>query len=759
MKKLLISFISIFLIAAFCNIYAQEELFENPGFETWKSGPLGDEAVEWEINFSATSKESTIKKSGDFSARITGSNLAKLNQEVSSSFVQGDIYELVINYYIITSQGNNDVQLQSYWDGIDVEDPQADRLIQNYTGTSDWQSQTIRTTVPKGATKFYFVAKVPQGAEVVFDDFSFKRTESTEPYLNVSPLTIPKVSTIVGTPVNMQKVNLSYGNLPNPLDIEIRGSNAAHFSFTENQINTYTKEITITYNPTAAATNHTAILAIDCLGAEILYTSISLQGSATDPTAIPTITTNQTTPIELTAVAGKQSFKEFLVSSENITDYLFARITGETGGTLILSNTTLTKNQANVPLKVTFSPKTEGNYSGTIEIYSKGAQSVFINVSGISTGGTDPEKEGDEYPLDPSNPLILLNEKFDNITHNTPLSITGWKNIAEVNYRAWWGYDFNQFKGVDEKTAKVTAFNSTNTAADPYEMWLITPPLDFKNSASKMFTFRVMGELMIENSDPVLELYYMDMEEDDLYKSKIDMPMPSMPDQNGEWMEFHLNLEGQNLADVFFMGFRFAATGGLENSVVYYIDDVTYGRTDIPAIAPSTQTIELRTKPNVPVTSEVINITTTNLAEPITITVGGANPSKFETSVQTLPVTGGSFTVTFDSDLLGLHEAYLKLSSRGAADVYILIAALTTNDEVGIGFNEKAPVVWSESGKILISSDENLKATVYTLSGTKLCEYNHTIGISEIQVNTGKGVYIVQIQKANSSVNIKTVVD
>ncbi len=584
-------------------------------------------------------------------------------------------------------------------------------------------------------------------------------TPNTDPFLIVNPETVSRLTTTVGTPVNFPALTLTYGNLPNPLDIDLRGTGASHFSYTIDTINNNTQKINITYNPTTAGNNHSAILAIDCPGAEFLYTSISLQGTATDPVNIPNISVNVSDPLTFTAEVGKQSIQQVLISSENITDYLYAKVTGETQGSFILSNTLLVKNKADVPLDITFAPKSSGTFTSTIEIYSQGAESVFIEVSGTATGSiTDPDKEGDEYPLDPSNPLVLLNEKFDDIVHNKPLIINGWKNIAEVNYRAWWGYDFNGQKGINEFAAKATAYNSLNPAEVPYEMWLITPPLDFKNAASKMFTFRVMGELMIENSDAVLELYYMDMDGEELYKDKIEVPMPSDPDQNNEWLEFHMNLEGQNIADIFFMGFRFAATGGSANSVTYYIDDVSFGRTDLPVISPSVSEITGEAQPDVETYLETINVSANNLTEPITISIMGANPGNFDTSEETLPAEGGEFYINFLSEQQGIHEAYIKLSSRGAADVYIPMAVLCKTSS-GIGSNNKVNNVWTKSNQIHISTADESYVSVYNLTGYKLKDYTIQKGTIVLPDTFENGIYILQIRQNKETINYKIIIE
>lgn len=53
--------------------------------------------------------------------------------------------------------------------------------------------------------------------------------------------------------------------------------------------------------------------------------------------------------------------------------------------------------------------------------------------------------------------------------------------------------------------------------------------------------------------------------------------MPCTKDESGKWFPYSIDLTGQQIADVFFMGFRFTSTRGCDNTATYYIDDVTYG--------------------------------------------------------------------------------------------------------------------------------------------------------------------------------------
>lgn len=79
-------------------------------------------------------------------------------------------------------------------------------------------------------------------------------------------------------------------------------------------------------------------------------------------------------------------------------------------------------------------------------------------------------------------------------------------------------------------------------------MMLVTPALDFKNSESKMFTFRVRGDYLLDNQTDLLELCYIDLAEGDMFVAPIEgFNMPNMQDQSGEWQEYHIDLTGQIL--------------------------------------------------------------------------------------------------------------------------------------------------------------------------------------------------------------------
>ena len=723
-------------------VHGQDELIANPGFETWQDGGalFGLTPEDWETTLGDVSQEATLTLAGDYALRIaarqTPAASGKLEQELRlpypAAFTPGDTYELTLNYYTVTSTADgHDIRLQSYWrkDGTEAMDHDRDKLNDGtyFTSVGQWGSRTVQTTVPEGATSFYLALKVSAGSVVVFDEMSFRKVVGTEPRLTVQPTTLPSLSTDVNVPVESTDIVVQTENLPGRVLLELTGKHRDCFSLPIQEIaaDAGTTTFRVTYNPTSAG-SHEAMLLFDCVGAPEQNVTLKLTGEALDPANPPVITLETEGPVTFATVVKTPQTKTIRVGSRNIRDYLYVKVADTPTGAFTLSNTMLPKNQDGAELQVTFNPQKAGTYTQRLEFYSANAQSVFVDLTGTATdSGEEEPQEGDSLPLDLSNPRTLLNETFDGVESNRPLSVDGWKNIAVQGKRAWWGYQFKD--GADvvvEKTAKVTAYNASD---EQTEMWLVTPPLDFKNAPGKVFTFRVMGNLLFDGQDAGLTLCYMDLLDGELYAAPLDIAMPAIADDNEDWREYHVNLEGQNLADVFFMGFCFRGKGGRENAATYYIDDVTFGRTDLPVITLQTtqlaETVELGKE----YTSPAIDVATKNLDEPVSLSLGGSNPSKFKLSVKTLPAGGGRFTVSFASDQEGVHEAYVKLSSRGAADAYLL---LSMNNKAGVGITA-------------VEVDTVSDVEVYDLDGRLL---RRRSAFSEADATAGlpQGIYLIR---------------
>lgn len=606
-----------------------------------------------------------------------------------------------------------------------VTDATGEGKMRIFGGTS-----LIGKAVPSGtvsitgiSTSAGAVVIAPRGADDITE------TVAAEPSLTVSPDKFDMAAGFVGKSAVVGTVHISAVNMPAPTLLEITGTDRKLFSLSENTIpaGTSEKDIVVTYSPTAIG-KHSARLLIDCPEMPDVYRAITIAAYATDEQNPPRITVEPDAVPAFEAKVGETQEQTVTVTTAYLPDYAYMKM--KEAGSFIIGTTMLMKN-GKAEVKVTFAPKEAGDFENEIEIYSLAADTVRVKLKGkaVENTGTEPDKEGDDLPLDASNPLTLLIEQFDGVTKNKPLSVSGWKNLAMKGKRAWWGYEFpSTDESAGELAAKVTPYDSMTPEGgeEDCEMLLVTPPLDYVNSASKLFTFRVRGDYLKDNQPDKLELWYIDVADGDMFVSPVDgMVMPDMADQSGEWQEFHVDLSNQNIADVFFMGFSFKSTRGRNNSATYYIDDVSYGRTDLGTIRPSAMSLAFTAVQGKDAVSEEVKVTTANLVEPVTLTLGGPNKSKFKLSTATLPATGGSFTVSFNSDEIGVHEAYVKLSSRGAADIYVPVSVNnTTTDGIGSISAETGDIeIFDINGRLVRSrkdvtpaeAAEGLPAGVYVI--------------------------------------------
>jgi len=243
------------------------------------------------------------------------------------------------------------------------------------------------------------------------------------------------------------------------------------------------------------------------------------------------------------------------------------------------------------PLKLKFQPGVAGTFTAKVEIWAYNASYAEISLAVIDVAGTaigstpPPERQGDEWlPMDNANPLVSMCETFDSVTSNQPLTISRWKNIAQENYRAWWGFHH----GDTASTAKATAY-VMGGSPEYFEMWLITPPLDFANAASKWFSFKEMADFMNsegEADNARLQVYYIELDGNGNPDTTelLGFDFPAGSDNEELWTEYRFDISDMNMpiADVFYIGFKMSATA---SSVVYYIDDVTWGLYQPTAIA------------------------------------------------------------------------------------------------------------------------------------------------------------------------------
>lgn len=760
MKKLLL-LLPFWLLAT--SALAADEMLFNPGFE--ESGPnsfLGTKFESWYTTGSVLAAETTDKVEGEQSLKVSEAPLAEniLYQEIEGPFESGATYRLRIKYKVLTSQSGNDVKLNCYWESPrDGElEHDSDKLKTDFFTADTWSEKIVETTYPEGATRFQFRVLISKKVVVLFDDFSFQKVEGTdpvvptEPTLTVSPTSFTELSTQLNTPVAYPTVTLTQANLDQPVTITITGKDAKYFSSSVESVTEPTKELIFTYNPTVIG-RHTAMVTIESAGHYELTQTFSLKGYCTDPANPPTMTLSPATVPAFTAKVGETSTQKVTLSSQNCIDYIYASIEHVKGEAFNISSTFFIKNIPNT-ITVTFAPKAAGEYHSKVHFTTLEGQELVVDLNGTATEGDTPVEDplNRVFNWDMSNPRTQLFETFDGAVKNETLQIEGWQNVTPRGERPWWGYEAD-----GEKMAKATGYMGQVSSQESVEMWLVTPPLSY-NTEGKTFTFRVKVENFFENCPTKLELYYIDtIPGEPVYFQPIEVGIPTTPDQNGEWNEIHVNLEGQDIQDVFFMAFKYTGLWGNENAVTYYLDDLGWGRTDLPEITSDSTQVSMIATQGLDQVSGKITITGKSLNEPIKLSLGGANPSKFKLSAQSLPAEGGSFTVTFNSDNTGVHEAYVKLASRGAADKYIPLSVLV-KEQSGIDESDVQTISITQWGqRIRVSADQLQQVLLYSASGMYVGQYNAENGAIETP-ELSRGIYLLQVTTAGTSTTHKVIV-
>lgn len=476
---------------------------------------------------------------------------------------------------------------------------------------------------------------------------------------------------------------------------------------------------------------------------ENVLAEIKVKGLAIDPANMPAITADKLEILDFDTEVGKGVERTVTINISGFPSSVDVKVKQDKPG-FTVNSSILYYSVKTHKLRINFFPKEPGDYEAVITLSNEFVDTVEIKLRGKVTGEEDkPGVEGDQLPLVYDNPVKLFNEHFDNVTHNKPLSIEGWKNVAALGQRAWWGYEFPDYdtKNAGEKTAKVTAYDSQMQPGteEEFQMLLVAPPLNIKEAASKMFAFRVMGKYMVENMTEKLMLCTLSYDENGALSAYPveGVVMPSIPDENEKWVDFQVDLTGLQLPDVAHVGFLFMGMRGPDHATTYFIDDVSFGRTDLPVITTSTEEVMMNSEQGGFVMSEEVTVTGTSLVEDIKIELEGKYKEDFAPTAETLPKEGGKFRMAYKSNYKdGYYGVYAVLSSKGAVTKKIAFFATITN---GIESVE-------------ISDDDVIE--VFASDGTKVTS---ACGISVVEAvdELPAGVYVVRINGSTVTRTIK----
>lgn len=646
--------------------------------------------------------------------------------ESTEEFELGKTYLVVMSYEFKEGTKNDVVQL---WvnPAVASTEPQPNAAINSATHTgADMKSfQAIELRQGSSATKV--------GPEVIIDAIRVGTAwtdlfdvASTEPTMTVTPTVVYDGSAVaIGSSTTFATYAVEYANLENPIDVYLTGANRNQFEVSAETIPAGSGKatITLTYKPQAIG-KHTARINFEST-VSTLNTGFAATGIAWDPANPPMIVAHSGGLTPFTCKAGEQQKQTITVTTSDLPDYGKAAVKGLSNGAFIISTATLLKN-GNTQINITFKPLVPGDYEEVIEFSGIKAVTETIRIYGTATeNGTTEDREGDRLPLDDSKPLASYMQNFDGVTKNKPLSIEGWKNLAQVGNRAWWGYTWDDGNGA----AKVTPYDSKMEESTPCVMTLVSPALDFKNTPNPVLTFKVMGTLMRDGMADQLEVCYIEKDGEGMYVQPIDgLNIPASPDKNEEWVPYTIDLKGLDLADTFFIGFRFNSSRGAESTTSYYIDDFSWGQTNVPLIRPNIREGSFKATAGKKATSPDIEIEGIALTSDIKISLYGAHKGFFTLSTTTLPAVGGKFNLDFLNTEPGEYAVEVDLNSEGAPLTAVIVGV---QNETATGITD-------------VIVDLSQPVSVYDIQGRALITNKQISSTSELKSAFGEGIYIVK---------------
>ncbi|HJB71722.1 MAG TPA: choice-of-anchor J domain-containing protein [Candidatus Barnesiella merdigallinarum] len=190
-------------------------------------------------------------------------------------------------------------------------------------------------------------------------------------------------------------------------------------------------------------------------------------------------------------------------------------------------------------------------------------------------------------------PSVVITDtiyQFNNIEADyTPINelCPGWTHeiVSPVDDdRTWQSKTFNNSTaGVTEKYIQATAHDSSDkNAGKTYELWMISPALNVKDAANKVFSFYSEGAYWQSTSS--LEVYVLNEPKSTASsKEKLNVTLATSTNPGGNFKGWvasgDISLEGKG--DIVYVGFRYQAQGGNKNSTTYCIDDFAFGRAQV----------------------------------------------------------------------------------------------------------------------------------------------------------------------------------
>lgn len=619
--------------------------------------------------------------------------------------------------------------------GTDITSGEATGKVRVFAGTD-----IAGTAIPETATAVVGISTATSStmitmrslADLIATPAGEEKLEVTEELLVDANEYFP-----INVAVPFAKFTVKAQNLAKPAAIYVTGKDRAHFSADLAEIPAGTGEyvITVSFKPTSIGRKQGNLM-IETSNTELTYNK-GFAAQAYDPDNLPVFTVDNSAVTEFSAKVGETHEQTVTINATGLLDYGSIRVLGQGNGAFRIGSTMFLKD-GQTALKVTFAPTAEGTFTEVIEFSAAKAETKTITVTGKTAGGASAgDKEGDELVFDTSNPLTYYATDFSNSgANNKPLALEGWKNVAVDGNRAWWSYNDD-----GNAVAKVTSYIWGGATADEptAEMLLLSPALDYKNCTSRLLSFRIKGNLLSDGQMGQLSVLYIDptLPENQRYQMLLGGDeTPTGADAAGDWVEYVVDLEGLDLADVFFIGFHYISGAGATSPESYYVDDFCYGSTTQPFIRVDKRQVTTTAEVGKTKDLETITVTGLNLTEPIAVALEGQYKDLFTGYSEQLPAEGGELKFKYSPVEEGEHNVYVNLTSAGAPATQLIIGGKADNS----------------SSITLPGVDNASEITVYDLQGRTVVPATGAAEAYKTLRTLDKDIYLLRITATDGTV-------
>ena len=160
---------------------ANPELLANGSFEQYTPSGMGTEWEYWEFTLGQNVELIDVL---DGKAAVKASITTEgryLSQQVSipEEYPAGSQFKLTINYKVLTSKGEDDITMDSYWHSamVDRMPDDAAILVTTVGNASEWTEKTFEVTKPATANSLYIRIGIKKGVDALFDKFALTYIE------------------------------------------------------------------------------------------------------------------------------------------------------------------------------------------------------------------------------------------------------------------------------------------------------------------------------------------------------------------------------------------------------------------------------------------------------------------------------------------------------------------------------------------------------------------------------------------------------